>query len=299
MNLTREFKQNVVSALLEARKNFDGSDNAFSNQYKINNSVFSRIKNGQMDGLLKDAQWLTIGRVLDVSINKRKWNVARTDVFSLIEEEIVFCKEHSKAKILADECGIGKTFTAKYLSRTLKNCFYIDASQAKSKRAFIKLLARTLGVDDSGRYAEILANVKYYLHVLPQPIIIIDEAGDLDYPAFLEIKELWNATENVCGWYMMGADGLQAKIERGISNRKVGYREIFSRFGEKFVPIVPAERTEKLSFYKKLIIDVLSVNCSDQSAIASIVKKCLVQQNGSIGGLRRAESLLILSGNGK
>jgi hypothetical protein len=295
MNLPIEFKQNVVTALLEARKNFDGSDNVFANQYKINNSVFSRLKNGQMDGLLKDAQWLTIGRMLDVSLSKRKWNVARTEVFSLIEEEIVFCKEYSKAKILVDECGIGKTFTAKYLSRTLKNCFYVDASQAKTKRAFIRLIARTLGVDDNGHYTEILANVKYYLHVLPQPIIVIDEAGDLDYPSFLAIKELWNATENVCGWYMMGADGLKAKIERGISNRKVGFREVFSRFSDRFSDIVPAERIEKLNFYKKLIIDVLTANCNDKDIINTIVKKCLVQQNGTIGGLRRAESLLILS----
>lgn len=295
MNLTSEFKQSVLSALLEARKNFDGSDNVFANQYKINNSVFSRLKNGQMDGLLKDAQWLTIGRMLDVSLNKRKWNVARTDVFTQIEEDIVYCKEKSMAKILVDECGIGKTFTARYLSRTLKNCFYMDASQAKTKREFIKLFARTLGVDDSGRYAEILSNIKYYLHVLPQPVVIIDEAGDLDYPAFLEIKELWNATENVCGWYMMGADGLGAKIERGISNRKVGFKEIFSRFGEKCLDIVPAERSEKLNFYKKLILDVLNANCSDKDIINTIVKKCLVQQNGNIGGLRRAESLLILS----
>lgn len=252
MNLTNDFKKNVLDALLNARQNFDGSDAIFAKQYNINNSVFSRLKNGQMDGLLKDAQWLLIGRTLDVLPNKRKWNVARTDVFNLIEEEIKFCKEYGKARVFVDECEIGKTFTAKYLSKTLKNCFYLDASQAKTKRAFIKLLARTLGVDDNGRYAEILANVKYYLHVLPQPIIIIDEAGDLDYPAFLEIKELWNATENVCGWYMIGADGLQAKIERGISNRKVGYREIFSRFSGKFSSIVPADRQERNVFYKKL-----------------------------------------------
>jgi len=175
----------------------------------------------------------------------------------------------------------------------------VDASQAKTKRAFIRLIARTLGIDDNGHYTEILANVKYYLHVLPQPIIIIDEAGDLDYPSFLAIKELWNATENVCGWYMMGADGLQAKIERGISNRKVGFREIYSRFSDKFSSIVPVERVEKLNFYKKLITDVLMANCSDKSAMATIVKKCLVQQGGNIGGLRRAESLLILSEHGK
>jgi len=34
----------------------------------------------------------------------------------------------------------------------------------------------------------------FYLKTLPYPLIIFDEAGDLQYDAFLEIKALWNAT---------------------------------------------------------------------------------------------------------
>ncbi len=295
MNLTTQFKEKVLKQLLEARQNFGGSDTAFAKQFQIHNSVYSRLKAGFTEGLLKDAQWLNIGRVLGVTINDKKWNVARTEVFNIIEEEVCFCQQFSKARIFVDDCGIGKTFSAKYLSRNLKNCFYIDASQAKSKHQFVRLLARTLGVDEKGKYIEVLSNIKYYLHVLPTPVIIIDEAGDLDYNAFLEIKELWNATENVCGWYMMGAEGFRAKIERGINNKKVGFREIFSRFSEKFSSAVPVERMSRIDFYKKLIMDVLSVNTENKSLIPGIVNKCLVQQDGNIGGLRRAESLLILN----
>jgi len=295
MNLQTQFKEKVMAALLEARKNFGGSDTAFAKQFQIHNSVYSRLKAGFTEGLLKDSQWLNIGRVLGVTLNDKKWNVARTEVFNIIEEEVCFCQQFSKARIFVDDCGIGKTFSAKYLSRNLKNCFYIDASQAKSKHQFVRLLARTLGVDEKGKYIEVLANIKYYLHVLPTPVIIIDEAGDLDYNAFLEIKELWNATENVCGWYMMGAEGFRAKIERGINNKKVGFREIFSRFSEKFSSAVPVERMSRIDFYKKLIMDVLSVNTENKSLIPGIVNKCLVQQDGNIGGLRRAESLLILN----
>lgn len=295
MNLTTEFKKKVVVELKNARTNFDGSDANFAKQYQINNSVFSRLKSGETDGLLKDAQWLTIGRVLGVTMNDRSWKVARTDVFSAIEQEVLFCKSNAKARIFVDDCGIGKSFTAKYLSRNLKNCFYMDASQSKSKQVFIRNLARTLGVDDKGRYVDVKENIKYYLHVLPQPMVIIDEAGDLDYNAFLEIKELWNATEGVCGWYMMGADGLRAKIERGIACKRVGFREVFSRFSEKFGSVVPVERSSRIEFYTKLISDVLVINAPDKSKVSGIIKKCLVQQDGNIGGLRRAESLLILN----
>lgn len=297
MNTTQEFKQKVSAAMMEARSNFDGSDAMFAKQYGISNSIFSRIKNGETERILSEAQWLNIGRRLDVTMQNRKWNIARTDVFDVIEEEVTFCKEFSKARIFIDDCGIGKSFTAKYLSRNLKNCFYVDASQAKTKNKFIRLLARTLGVDGNGTMTDVLDSIKYYLTTLPKPVVIIDEAGDLEYTAFLEIKALWNATENVCGWYMIGADGLGAKIERGIQNKKVGFREIFSRFSERFSKVTPVDKTDRQQFYKKLIIDVLSVNTEDKALIPDIVKKCLVQVDGKIGGLRRAESLLILCEN--
>lgn len=296
LQITREFKDKVIEALMEQRANFDGAESAFARQWGIGASVFNRLKNGERDGLLKDTSWLTIGRELNVSATERKWNMARTDVFNIIEEDIVFCKQYSKARICVDECGIGKTFSAKYLSRTLKNCFYVDASQAKTKQLFVKLLAKTIGVDHAGKHAEVKANIKYYLRMLPQPLIIIDEAGDLDYNAFLVLKEMWNATEGVCGWYMMGADGLRHKIERGIEHKQVGYKEIFSRYSERYTSIVPSGTGERLGFYRKLITDVLTVNMGGDTAnLNGIVKRCLATDGGSIGGLRRAESLLILN----
>lgn len=294
MELTTDFREKVRVAMLDARGNFDGSDAMFAKQHGINGSVFSRLKSGDTDRLLSDAQWLNIGRRLGVTMQNRSWNMARTDVFDVIEEEVRFCKEWSKARIFIDDCGIGKTFAAKYLSRNLKNCFYMDASQAKTRSKFIRLLARTLGVDVNGTLVDVLDSIKYYLTTLSKPVVIIDEAGDIDYAAFLEIKALWNATENVCGWYMIGADGLGAKIERGIVNRKVGYREIFSRFSERFSRVSPVDKTDRQHFYRKLITDVLSANTEDKTIIPEIVKKCLIQVDGKIGGLRRAESLLIL-----
>lgn len=295
IQITENYKTKVTSAIAEARNNFDGTDGAFAKKLGINNAIYSRIKGGETENILKDAQWLNVGRELGVDLNERKWNIANTDVFAVIKEEVEFCKAFSKARIFVDECGIGKTFTSKYLSRSLKNCFYIDASQAKTRQQFVRLLARVIGVDDKGKYTSVKEGIKYFLKVLPSPIIIIDEAGDLTYEAFLEIKEFWNATEGLCGWYLLGAEGLRAKIERGISHKKVGYREIFSRFSEKYSAAVPTERHQRVQFYTKLITDVLSANSPDKSVVNMIVKKCLVQVDGNIGGLRRAESLLILN----
>ncbi|WP_318546324.1 hypothetical protein [Flavobacterium columnare] len=43
------------------------------------------------------------------------------------------------------------------MSRILKNCFYVDASQAKTKQLFIRLIAKTIGLDNTGKYADVIA----------------------------------------------------------------------------------------------------------------------------------------------
>lgn len=294
-----EFKDKVVKALQEDRKLFDGTNAQYARSKGLSPSIFSKIYNGQTERIMIPIKWIMLGEDLGITIENRKWTTARTDVFNTIEEDISFCKNFSKAKMCVDDCGIGKTYTAKYLSRTMKNCFYVDGSQAKGRRDFIREVARAVGAESRGiTYTEILRNLKYHLITLTKPIIIIDEAGDLEYRAFMVIKELWNATENQVGWYLMGADGLRAKIDRGINSQKVGYAEIFSRFSEKYTSIVPRDKLARNAFYHKLITDTLKVNGCPADQINMIASQCMVKTNDGkhfFGGLRRAESLLILN----
>ena len=295
MELNQQYRQQVAEALLAKRQQFSGSDAAFAKQMDLNGAIYSRIRNGETEGIVADSKWLRIGRSLGVNLSDRKWQVAKTDVFTIIEEDVDFCQTHSKSKMFVDDCGIGKTFTAKYLSRTRKNCFYIDASQCKTRHLFTRALAKAIGVDDKGKLFEVKEDIKYYLNTLPTPMIIIDEAGDLDRPAFLDLKEYWNATENTCGWYLMGAEGLREFIKKGMRNKKVGFAEIFSRFSERYTTIVPVDVHEKQDFYRQLITDVLQANCDKADVIKTVTLKCLrKEENNNIGGLRRAESLLIL-----
>lgn len=295
--VTEEYKLRVLSAMDKARENWMNSDAAFAKSLGINNSVYSRIKSGKdLDGLLADSKWLHIGRILDVKVFDKKWITARTEVFNKIENDLKNCQENSTALILVDECGIGKTYCAKQIVKTLKNAFYIDCSQAKTKQQFIRTLARAVGVDSTGRYIDVKKDLKYTISYLERPLIILDEAGDLEYNAFLELKELWNATEGTCGWYMIGADGLRAKIQRGINHKKVGYREIFDRFNNKFMKAVPSGTAPKEEFYAVMIADVLTANLpeTEHPQINSLIKKIMGTDSQELGGLRRAETFVNL-----
>ena len=290
MNLTIEFKEKVRVAILDNRQNFGGNDAEYAKSLDINNSVYSRLKKGEVEKLINDTVWITIGRKLQVKVFEDNWKVARTAVYSEIEDNLNFCKELSRSMVLVDDCGIGKTFCTKHIIRKMKNTFYIDCSQAKSKQQFIKLLARTIGIDNNGKYNEILENVKYYITTLEKPLIILDEAGDLQYDAFLELKGIWNGTDGVCGWYMMGADGLRKKINRGLSASKVGYAEIFSRFSDEFIKLVPNGKADRQAYYSDLIGSVAMANAKDKTKVKALINKCLDKETT----LRYLETLIKL-----
>ncbi len=298
IQLSNTQKQQILTALFEKRKNFDGTDEQFANSIGINHSVFSRLKTAkEYDGLLRESKWVDLGYDLAIDFNKRKWNIVRTDVYTMIEEEISFCKANAKSMICVDNSDIGKTTTAKHLSKTLKNCFYVDMSQCSGKIEFIRTLAKTIGINPNQKIAELKGKIKFMLKSLPEPIVLLDEAGDMRYETFLVCKELWNGTEGACGWYMIGADALRDWIERGKKNRKVGFYEMFNRYGASYNTITPDDNKEKHAFYKKLITDVVKANLTNKSNLNTIVNKALVQSqsSGEYSGLRRIESLILLN----
>lgn len=290
MNLTTEFKAKVRQAILEKRENYGGSDADFSKSLGINNAIYSRLKKGETEKIMSDTVWITLGRELQVKVFEDNWKVARTAVYSEIEDNLSFCKELSRSMVLVDDCGIGKTFCTKHIIKKMKNTFYVDCSQAKSKQLFIRLLAKTVGIDNQGKYNDVLANLKYYITTLEKPLIILDEAGDLDYSAFVELKGIWNGTDGVCGWYMMGADGLRSKIKKGMDAKKVGFAEIFSRFSDEFIKLVPNGKADRQAYYSDLIGAVAMANIKDKSKIKALINKCLDKETT----LRYLETLIKL-----
>ena len=277
--ITKEIKEKILAAVSDRRANFDGSDSRFSVTLGISASQYSRIMKGDTDRVLSDANWISIARKLDVQLrNQPEWKVANTPVYDFISSQLRMCQEKSMSLLLCDIADIGKTFTAKDYCRRTSNAVYVDCSQVKSKHKLVRFIAKEFGAGHTGTYADVYADLVFYLRSLPQPLVILDEAGDLDSNAFLELKALWNATENCCGWYMMGADGLREKIIRSINFKKVGYTELYSRYGGKFQKISPDNAQDNDNFKMANAAIVARVNMPEGSNL----KEILARSNGSL-----------------
>jgi len=258
--MTTEFKLKVVDAIKEASANYK-SQRAHAVSLGIAPAQYSRVVRGDIDKVLGDGQWVSIARKLDVNYgNSVKWNAANTFTYQVISTHLQACKDKSIALMLCDAAGIGKTFCAKHWVKTAENAVYIDCSQVKSKQQLVRKIALEFGISSTSKYAEVYNDLIFYLKTLDHPIIILDEAGDLAYAAFLELKALYNATEYMCGWYMMGADGFRAKFERGLNNMKVGYSEVFRRYGEKYQRITPQGKDDRTAFLRSELKIVAAAN---------------------------------------
>ena len=275
--MNQEFKNRIVEAIkIDRPQHNSAAKQAVT--LDINSAQLSRIINGDTENVLSDAKWYSIARRLDVQLREdAQWITARTAVFQFISTQLNACQQSSLSGLLCDKTDIGKTYTARAYAKENKHCVYIDCSQVKTKQKLIREISKELGLGNAGKYSEVYADLVFYLRSIPNPLIILDEAGDLDYPAFLELKALWNATEGCCGWYMMGADGLENKINKARDHKKVGYAELFSRFGSKYQKVTPAGKEAEDEFVRSQISMISKANCPDVD-----VKKMIGKVNGSL-----------------
>lgn len=260
--ITTEVREKIAAAIRE-RSGMYPSAAKYAIKLGINKSVLSRILNGETEKVLDDARWVTIARLLDVAIGGQStWMVAETPVYLYVTSQLEACQQYSISGLLCDRADIGKTFAAKCYVKTHANAAYIDCSQVKCKTKLIRAIAKEFGVGDRGRYADVYADLVFYLKSISNPLIILDEAGDLEYSAFLELKSLWNSTEYTCGWYMMGANALRSKIDSMIERKRVGYEEIFSRYGQRYQRVTPESESEYKDFALAQVAIVAKANGS-------------------------------------
>ena len=274
--ITEELKKRIVASLAESRQLFDGSDAKFAISLGINNAQYSRIKNGDTTKVLADAVWISLARRQGISVNNAPaWKIANTPVFQFISAQLEFCQNDVISSLLCDLSDIGKTVAAVHFAKTHKNAVYCDCSQVKSKQKMIRYIAKEFGVGNSGKYADVYEDLVFYLKTLPNPLIILDEAGDLQYDAFLEIKALWNATEHTCGYYMLGAESLQEKMRRAIDHKKVGYTELFSRFGKKYGKVIPIGKEESEKLLNQTAAQIIKANAAEGTDVNKLLRQTM------------------------
>lgn len=268
--LTTEQKEGISRRVVEAFKASGfSSRNKYARVIGLTSSDFSNLEHmswKKNEKLLSVEKWLRIARAVGYQFNAATaWNTAQTAVFSFITTQLDTCQNEAIASILCDEPGIGKTHAAKDYAARTRNAFYVNGGLFPNRWRFIRALAQSMGLDNTGSAEEVLQNTTFYLKSLQKPLIIIDEAGDMQNATYLILKRLYNELEGDCGFFMMGAPDLRKRIDSSIRLRRNGFEEVYSRFGGRFTKLLPEAGTpdgaqKRAEFIRKEKLAVCTAN---------------------------------------
>lgn len=273
MEITISIKKRILAAMEANRENYP-SDAKHAASLGIATSVYSQLKAGQTERVLSEASWISMARRLGVELRPgMEWKAAQTATFRYIWAQLTACQNGCLSAIMCDMPNIGKTFTAREYVKQHRNAVYVDCSQVKTKRALVRKIAKEFGVSANGTFSDIYEDLVFYIRTVETPLVVLDEAGDLAYEAFLELKALWNATERCCAWYMVGADGLKAKIDRSVEGKKVGYAEMLSRYGDRFCKVTPDDGKERQAFLIEQARVVAEANAPEGVDAGALARK--------------------------
>lgn len=270
--MKNEIRNRIFNAIDDYRKIIDWTDTDYATKLGISPALYSRIKKGETD-IVSDQLLTRIADILHVDLSACQWKIAETETYKYIWNQLTACKKNGISAMFCDISDIGKTVTAKDFARKNPNVVYIDCGLYKTRQQLIRKIAQDFGAYSKGRYHDILIGLIAFIKGLNEPMIILDEAGDVHYETFLELKALWNGAEHYCSWYMIGANGLKNKIKRGIARDKVGYEEMFRRYGKRFQRVTPKGEQDREKWLQNDAAMIIKINGGDVNKVLAKVQK--------------------------
>lgn len=213
-----------------------GSANQASKLIGISNAYVSKMINGNWDSIADDS-W----RKVEKKVNnpaKRGWNLVRTDVMEFCHQIFEDTREHAMCYGMVGNAGCGKDVALSQFSEAHDNFWYINCAKYWNLSVFLREVTKAMGMGNDALSAyEMMSMIKEKALKSDRPVIVLNEADKLSDTVLLSFVTFYNELEDECGLIMIATEHLERKILRGYQTNKMGYRELYSRIGSKFIRI--------------------------------------------------------------
>lgn len=242
--MTDKQKQEILE-LIEAEKERLGSYRAVARKCGLSEATISQLRKGTYlaEG---DDVYETIALALDYDFNDGEWKIADITNYRIVRETLEDAKNESLFIGISHRAGSGKTASANvFLSENRRAGVFKLNCKEWGARTFLTKLAQEVGADVPKGYitsSTIIEAVSESIKKMAsvRPLIVLDQANSLKPAALRSIIHLFNENEDILGMVIIGTENLEYEIKRGVRLNKLGYDEVDSRFGRKYVHLVGA-----------------------------------------------------------
>ena len=191
------------------------------------------------------------------------WAIApNTQAYQTISFILQDAQDNSAAYWITGEAGSGKTTTARAYAAQRRNAYYIQCSIDMRRSHFVQAVATALGIRFTAHYPYEIwedftaaicrmddAPLIIYNVVLEErkSLIIFDEVDKLSDSVFQYFIDLYNKTYGLCGIVWMSTDAIKTRFDRGLKWARQGYKELYSRIGNRFNDLPAASPQDVLA----------------------------------------------------
>lgn len=253
-----------------------GSQNKAAATLKnVSAATLSQIKARNWDKIA-DEMW----RSIEAQLNRASdgWQGVETRFSRTFTDLLTDAKYHSNVYGVVAEAGSGKTFTVREFAATHPNVYHIVCKEWWGLQSYLTEILRVMGASsriNNNNNSEMFTSIVSVLQKQDTPLLVFDEADKLRDKVMYSNISLYNELEGICGIVMCATNNLEKRIKNGVASHKIGYNEIYSRLGRRFVEL-PKNND------KDIAVICQSNGIEDQLAITQIA-------NESEGDLRRVK----------
>lgn len=211
------------------------SQNKVAAKAGVSSATISQMINGRHDQIA-DEMWRKVKSTLNITTG---WNIAPTKNLKGITSLLTSAQDRNLSIAIAYNAGSGKSSAYRLYARTNPNVIYIECKNYWSKKSYVKNLLKALGHKPYGTTEEMIETFINQIKSLRSPILIIDQFDKLKDPSLDLFMDFYNDLEDHCAFVVSGVPALEKRIIRGVQHDKIGYRELYSRVGRKFIKLDP------------------------------------------------------------
>lgn len=193
--------------------------------------------------------WTYIGpktwRMIEAKLRiDSKWHGAPTNNFRGLMDLMETAQKNGMSLGISYNAGAGKSHAYRTYARQTPNVILIEAANFWTKSEYVKRLLNEVGGKIGGSINDMIVRFIARVNELNKPLIIIDQFDKLRDPSMDLFMDMYNETNNRCGFIISGVPALEKKITTGVLRKKIGYEELYSRLGRKFIKLDPLTRDD-------------------------------------------------------
>jgi DNA transposition AAA+ family ATPase len=243
----------------------------------VSAATINHIINEKWD-LIKSDIWYKVKSALRIDLD---WNHADTKNYTTLIELLQTTQQKSLSIGIAMNEGRSKSHTYKRYERLSENVIYVQCNNYWTKKTYVQALMRAAGLNAEGTLGELIDAFIDHVRSSHKMLIIIDQADKLKDPQLDLFMDFYNDLEGHCAFVVSGVPALSKRILAGVQRDRIGYREMYSRLGRKFIKLPDASLQD--------VAAICQANgVTDQDVIVEIF-------NESEGDMRRVRRSIVKS----